>query len=309
MFASDLLWGGGLMSLRVPSAQNVPWKTEGWVRVSVAMETKTFGGARSSIQIDAAIADLAAGLRLWRIWTMLGWTDIRQRYRRSFIGPFWISISMSVMVGGMGLVYGTLFKQDLTSFLPFLAAGFLGWFFISTCISDGTTVFVHAEGLIKQGGLPLSLHVFRAVWRNFLTLLHNLVVIVGIYLWFGNFNLLSFLQVIPGLALAIVNLAWMLTILGPLCTRYRDLAPIVANTMQMLFFITPVVFKPGAVAAIAWIVTWNPLYYLLEAIRAPLLGEGLSPTLVGLLVLEGVLGWLAAIVFFARIRRRIAFWI
>ena len=277
--------------------------------MSVAIKTKSPGAAKSNIRLEAALADLQTGLRLWRIWTMLGWTDIRQRYRRSFIGPFWISISMCVMVGGMGVVYGTLFKQDMRDFLPFLAAGFIGWFFISICISDGTTVFILADGLIKQGGLPLSLHVFRAIWRNFLTLLHNLVVIVGIYLWFGHFDLLSFVEVIPGLALAVVNLSWILMILGPLCTRYRDLAPIVANIMQMMFFITPIVFRPGALSSIAWIVNLNPLYYLLEAIRAPLLGQGLSASLVGLLILWAITGWIAAILFFARVRRRIAFWI
>ena len=170
-------------------------------------------------------------------------------------------------------------------------------------------VFVQADGLIKQGGLPLSLHVFRAIWRNLLTLLHNFVVIIGVYLWFGHFDLWSFLEVVPGLALVILNLSWILMILGPLCTRYRDLAPIVANVMQMLFFITPVVFRPGAVSSIAWIVNFNPLYYLLEAIRAPLLGQGLGFSLVGLLLVAGVVGWLAAIMFFGRVRRRIAFWI
>jgi ABC-type polysaccharide/polyol phosphate export permease len=281
----------------------------GWLKVSVVMETKTVGGTKSNIQIEAAIADIVEGLRLWRIWAMLAWTDIRQRYRRSFIGPFWISISMCVMVGGMGLVYGTLFKQDMTNFLPFLAAGFLGWFFISTSVSEGATIFVQAEGLIKQGGLPLSLHLFRAIWRNLLTLFHNLVVIVGIYFWFGHFDLPSFMLAIPGLALAVINLTWILFILAPLCTRYRDLVLIVANVMQMLFFITPIVFRPGALSSISWIVTLNPLFYLLEAIRAPLLGQGLSKSLVGLLIFEAIVGWIAAILFFARVRRRIAFWI
>ena len=273
------------------------------------METKTIGGADTNVQIEAAVADILAGLRLWRIWTMLGWTDIRQRYRRSFIGPFWISISMGVMVGSMGFVYGTLFKQEMTTFLPFLAAGFLGWFFISTSISEGTTVFVHVDGLIKQGGLPISLHVFRTIWRNLLTLLHNLVVIVGIYLWFGHFDLMSILLAIPGLALVVVNLSWILMILGPLCTRYRDLAPIVANALQMLFFVTPVVFHPAAVSSIGWMVTLNPLFYLLEAIRAPLLGQGLTTSVVGSLTFGGIIGWVAAILFFSRVRRRIAFWI
>ena len=216
---------------------------------------------------------------------------------------------MFFMVGGMGLVYGTLFKQDMRTFLPFLTAGFIGWFFISTCIADGASVFVHAEGLIKQGGLPLSLHIFRVIWRNLLTLLHNLVVIVLIDLWFAHFDPLSFILAVPGLALAVVNVAWVLMILGPLCTRYRDLAPVVANIMQMLFFVTPVVFQPSAVSSIAWIVTWNPLYYILEAIRAPLLGQGLSASLFSLLVGEAIVGWIVAILFFARVRRRIAFWI
>lgn len=277
--------------------------------MSVAMESKVLDAARSNVQVGAALEDISGALRLWRIWTMLGWTDIRQRYRRSFIGPFWISISMFFMVGGMGLVYGTLFKQDMRTFLPFLTAGFIGWFFISTCIADGASVFVHAEGLIKQGGLPLSLHIFRVIWRNLLTLLHNLVVIVLIDLWFAHFDPLSFILAVPGLALAVVNVAWVLMILGPLCTRYRDLAPVVANIMQMLFFVTPVVFQPSAVSSIAWIVTWNPLYYILEAIRAPLLGQGLSASLFSLLVGEAIVGWIVAILFFARVRRRIAFWI
>jgi ABC-type polysaccharide/polyol phosphate export permease len=277
--------------------------------VSLAIATQTVQSTGSKLQIAAAIADLVAGMRLWRIWTMLAWNDIRQRYRRSIIGPFWISISMCVMVGGLGLVYGTLFKQEMSNFLPFLAAGFLGWFFISTCISEGSSVFVQAEGLIKQGGLPLSLHILRTIWRNVLTLLHNMVVIVGIYLWFGRFDFWSFVLVIPGLMLATVNLAWILMILGPLCTRYRDLSPIVTNLLQMLFFITPIVFRPGALSSVSWIVNLNPLFYLLEAIRAPLLGQGLSLSLIGLLSVEAIIGWIMAVIFFARVRRRVAFWI
>ena len=223
-------------------------------------EIRIIGARNFSARLVLAVADLKDAARLWRLWSMLGWADIRQRYRRSFIGPFWITISMAVMVGGMGLVYGTLFHQDLSTFLPFIGAGFLGWFFVSTCIGEGALPFVQAEGLIKQGGLPLSLHVFRVIWRNVLILCHNAVVIIVIYLWFGGFHPLSVIMVVPGLVLTAVNVAWINLIIGPLCTRFRDLAPIIANMLQMLFFITPVVFLPQALSSRAWIVELNPLY-------------------------------------------------
>lgn len=240
---------------------------------------------------------------------MLGWTDIRQRYRRALIGPFWLTISMGAMVGGMGLVYGTLFQQDLTVFLPYVAAGFLGWQLISSSIGDGATPFILAEGLIKQGGLPLSLHVFRTVWRNFLIFLHNSVVMLVIYILIHKFDPISLVLVIPGLALNLLNLTWMLLLIGPLCTRFRDFSPIIANVMQLMFFITPIVFHPAALMKIGWIVYCNPWYYMVEAIRDPLLGQGLPLDIVVPLTLEAIIGWIAAILFFARVRGRIAFWI
>ena len=53
------------------------------------------------------LRDFSSALERWRLWSLLGWLDIRQRYARSALGPFWITLSMGVMVGSLGLVYGT----------------------------------------------------------------------------------------------------------------------------------------------------------------------------------------------------------
>src|SRR6185437_15538126 len=120
------------------------------------------GGSRRA----AATKDLIDGLRRWRLWISLGWLDVKQRYRRAVLGPFWITISMAVLVLTLGTVYAGILRQDVHSFLPYLAGGFIVWNFCTATINESTTAFIQADGLIKQGGIPISLHIFRTIFRN-----------------------------------------------------------------------------------------------------------------------------------------------
>src|SRR5258708_7903487 len=104
----------------------------------------------------------------WRFWTTIGWYDIKQRYQRTTLGPFWITISMAILTSVLGLIYGSILGVPLGSYLLYLAAGIVIWYFVSSTILEGTTVFIGAEGIIKQGAIPLSFYVYRAVWRNFI---------------------------------------------------------------------------------------------------------------------------------------------
>ena len=60
--------------------------------------------SRRSRLLDA-VGDLIEGLARWELWSTLGWHDIRQRYRRSIVGPFWLTLSMGVMVAGLAYLY------------------------------------------------------------------------------------------------------------------------------------------------------------------------------------------------------------
>ena len=75
--------------------------------------------------------DLLAGVRAWPLWTMLGWNDIRQRYRRSVLGPFWITISMAIFIALLGVIYSHIFNIGLKTYLPYLSLGYIIWGFIS----------------------------------------------------------------------------------------------------------------------------------------------------------------------------------
>ena len=83
-------------------------------------------------EIRVAIADLKRSRQKLYLALMLGWQDIRQRYRRSKLGPFWLTISMGVMIGMIGIVFGQVLSSPMQEYLPFLATGIILW----TCFSS-----------------------------------------------------------------------------------------------------------------------------------------------------------------------------
>jgi lipopolysaccharide transport system permease protein len=256
-----------------------------------------------------AVGDVRAGIRLWRLAWSLGWLDIRLRYRGSMLGPFWLTISTGVMVGSLGLLYSALFHMTLRDYLPFLALSQVLWGFLATLVSDSCAAFTESEAVIRSIRMPFFLFAMRLLVRNVLVLGHNIFVIVVVFvalsIWPGAPALLA----IPALPVWIVDALAMSLLLGAICARFRDIAPIVNSVMQIAFFLSPVIWKPEQLGPRAVWLPVNPFYDMLEIVRAPLLGE-IAPILVWV----GALGYSAVLcgltwIFFLRARGRIAFWI
>jgi ABC-2 type transport system permease protein/lipopolysaccharide transport system permease protein len=262
-----------------------------------------------SEQLKRALADIADGFGRWSLWGTMGLHDIRQRYRRSIIGPFWITLSMGIMVGSLGLLYGTIFKQDMHDYLPFLAAGFILWGLIAALITDGTRVFVGAEGLIRQLPAPLSVHVYRLLWSNLITFAHNAGIFVVVALWYGLNPGWTALLALPALGLLLLNGFWMALLLGLLSARFRDIPLVVANVVQVMFFITPVIWKPDMLPDRSFVLDLNPFYHLIEILRAPLLGQ--VPTAENWLAVGALtlVGWVVTLWFYSTYRWRLAYWV
>ncbi len=256
-----------------------------------------------------ALRDIADGAHHWRFWGLMGWQDIRQRYRRSVLGPFWLTLSMGVLVGTLGFLYGALFKIEVADYLPFLALGFLAWGLISGIITDGCTVFIDSEHFIKQIKLPFSTFVFRVLWRNLIIFAHNFVVYIGVAVVFGIWAGWAGLLLVPGLALIIATALWVGLLCGMVCARFRDVPQIVASVLQVAFFLTPIIWKPELLADRVAFVLVNPFFHFVELVRAPLLGQ--APSALTWTVVLGVTagGWVVTFLLFRRFRNRIAYWV
>ncbi|MHA6792021.1 galactan export ABC transporter permease subunit Wzm/RfbD [Pseudonocardia bannensis] len=262
-----------------------------------------------------AFADLRQGWKQRTLWGYLGWQDIKQRYRRSVLGPLWISISMGVIATAMGILYAALFQEDLHSFLPYVATGLLIWNFISGCILEGSEVFIANEGLIRFLPAPLSLHVYRLVWRQTLFFLHNLVIWGLLMIIFPQPLDWSLLLAIPAFVLLVFNGGWISILSGIIATRFRDIPPIISSVTQLVFFMTPIVWSyerllsNPAVAERARIAELNPAMHFVEILRQPLLGHDIvwrHWTIVGVIT---VIGWAAALVCLRNYRSRVAYWV
>jgi ABC-type polysaccharide/polyol phosphate export permease len=256
-----------------------------------------------------AVQDILDGAQHYGLWGTLGFQDIRHRYRRSIIGPFWLTISMGVMVGALGLLYGTIFKQQMNDYLPYLAAGFVVWGLISSLILEGSTAFIAAEGLIKQLSAPLSIYVYRVAWSHLIIFFHNIWIVLLVLLWYGKNPGWAALLVFPALVLVLANGLWMGLLFGLLSSRFRDIPQIIASIVQVTFFMTPIIWKPSMIPGRALIIDLNPFYYLVEIVRRPILGSVPDPGMwLGVLLIT-LIGWSIALFFYTIYRWRLAYWV
>jgi len=256
-----------------------------------------------------ALEDLADGVASIHIWQALGWQEVIQRYRRSYLGPFWLTLSTGIMVGVMGPLYSKLFKLDMASYFPYLAVSMVLWQTISQVAQDSSNVFIAAEGYIKQVKLPYSVYVLRLVWKNLIVLMHNLVIVLLVILYFRPpLGYALFLFPIA-LFLFAANAVWVGIVLGMVCARFRDMPLIVTSLMQVAFFLTPIMWQPQMLGRYRWVVNLNPLYHVLETMRAPLTGTAIEPIPWIFVPCMTVLGYVLMFAFYSRFRARIAYWI
>jgi ABC-type polysaccharide/polyol phosphate export permease len=242
---------------------------------------------------------------------MLGWQDLRQRYRRSSLGPFWISLSMGVMIATIGIVFGQIFNSPMQEYLPFLACGIILWAYIASVLNEGCTAFIDASAMIKQLNLPFFAHIARMTWRNFLIFTHNIVILPLVFIMVLKPLSLIALLSIPGMLLLTINLGWIALILAVLCTRYRDLSQMVTSILQVLFYLTPVMWMPSLVPARAnlYLLDLNPAYHLIQIVRAPILGQAPSTLNWVVSITIAIVGWIVALIFFGHYKKRIAYWL
>lgn len=265
-----------------------------------------------------AFRDMREGIGQRELWLSLGWQDIKQRYRRSVLGPFWITIATGLQALAMGLLYSTLLNQPISEYLPYVTVGLIVWNVISASILEGSDVFIANEGLIKQLPSALSVHVYRLVWRQFLFFIHNAAIYAVLLVAFSIWRDLdaSVLLVVPAIALLFLNAMWVSIVFGIFSTRYRDIAPILGSMTLMLFVLTPVMWSTkalensvGGAGDRAKLLEIIPTYHYLEIVRAPLLGEPSQWHHWAIVAAITVVGWIVAILAMKQYRARVPYWV
>ena len=261
-------------------------------------------------KLNIAWNDIIAGAYKWRIWYMLGSGDIRSRYARTRLGQFWISLSLAVSAVILGLVWSILWKADVSEFLPFVVTSITLWGFLSTCLTDATDAFISNKHFILGHKIDISVIIYALVTRNFLFLLHNMVIIFIVFLIFQVEVSWKIFLFIPALCIVLPLVYFGSFFIAIVCLRFTDVKHVVSSGIQLLFYITPVIWNPKFLSeAYRDYLYLNPFYWIISILRYPLLGAdfNLAPWLLSLGAL--CLAALIVPIFVAKYIRSIAFWV
>jgi ABC-type polysaccharide/polyol phosphate export permease len=257
--------------------------------------------------------DLRDGLGRWHLWSNLAWKDIRSRYRRTVIGPFWTVLSTATLVGALGFVNSTLWQMEISTYLPFFCAGYIAWLLFITVVNESGSSIIAAEASIKAIRVPYSVFILRVLTRNLIVFAHNLLVFVVVSIIFELVPTAAILLLPVGLALAMINYLWISFLLAVICARFRDVIQLVINVSTILFFVTPIFWQPAQLASVPvarfLLADANFAYHIVDVVRAPLLSTMPERLSYIYLCATAILGFLFTSVFLRRFYGRIAYWL
>jgi ABC-type polysaccharide/polyol phosphate export permease len=253
--------------------------------------------------------ELLGAVRRYRLWIYLAWSDIRQRYRGSVLGPLWITLSTSIFVAALSVINAELFKAPPEKYIPSLTTGFVIWYFISGTLSESTTGLFSSKGLISQISLPFYVHIFRVITRNLLILAHNAIVVFIVLAWFKTYPTIQIFMIFPSILLVSLILLSAGMILAMIGARYRDIQQVVASMLQVLFFVSPITWEAKQISNATWVLHLNPVYYIIDALRSPILGTPVHSNTWTILLLMTATTTAVALWLFNKKRDKIPYWV
>lgn len=281
----------------------------GRMKKSLPQESiQEFAPVRGVASLKAAFQDIREGWRLLPLAWTLGWFDIKLRYRGSVLGPFWLTLSTATMILAMGILYGYLFHSSLKDYLPFISLSIILWNYVASLVNEAPAIFGQGSSALHARKAPLTLSVFRCVIKQILIAIHNIPVIFVVFLLFGSGSVLI-LGAVSGVVLWIINSFSIVIFLSIIGSRFKDAAPIASSVMQVLFFVTPVIWKPSLVYTGRQYLLLDPFYPMLEVFRASLLGYAVRASLWEVAFAQSAVFLFIAFILFSRMRARVSYWV
>lgn len=262
-----------------------------------------------------AILDLLNGFKKYPFWSYMAWQEIVIRYRRSVLGPFWITVSTSIYIIAISTVFSSLFNQNIQHYILYMAIGFLIWGYINQTIIESTDSFIAGAGFIKQIKIERSVFVYQSLARNFYFFLHNSVIIIVCLIFFdSNVTLWSITKAGIGFGILSFNLFFVSLSLACICTRFMDLRQIINSVLQIGFLVTPVMWIPTeSMRSKEFLLTYNPIYHFIEFIRWSLLPKDFPTVIahpsINFIMIFTIVNITLSIIIFAKARKNIAYWV
>ena len=143
----------------------------------------------------------------------------------------------------LGPVYSKIFGSNLNEFFPYLSVGFIIWIYFSQTINESCNIFEINAGQIKQSKVILVGFTNRLVMKNLLHFFHTIIILPFIFLISSQSLNINFFYALPGLILFTIFIILLSFIVAIFSSRYRDIPPLINSLIQVLFFLSPIIWE------------------------------------------------------------------
>ena len=261
-------------------------------------------------EFQGALHDIRLGWQRREGWWALSRQTIKISYRRTTLGPIWITIQQLAFILGIGLLYSQLFKVKSGDLVPLVAFGISFWGLLTSCITGASSNFIQQSQAITSSTLPISFYVFSTVSQQLLTFFHSAIVLIPFAFIFGTSPRLICLVTVPiAITVAAINAFALGLWLGPLSARYRDISASIPIILQLAMFLSPIFWAPSLLADRDWIVNYNPIAWMIETFRSPILGGPIQAELWIKLAIFTIANLVVGVTVLSRVRNKISYWI
>jgi len=208
------------------------------------------------------------------IWSHLGWRDLKVRYSATRFGPWWSVANLSVIVLASSIAVSLLSGRSTLSSVPKVTLGLMLWTFISASLIESTRLYEESKGLLLNTTLDELAVLLRLIWRNWIVLLHNFLVVAVVFALFKREAIFKALIVLPLSAMIALILIFPMIVISRLVYWKTDLRAVVPALVQFGFFLTPVLWiapesGPGRI-----LLELNPAAWILYVSELLILGTG-----------------------------------
>jgi lipopolysaccharide transport system permease protein len=238
-------------------------------------------------------------MHFWNFLTVTTTKYIRAQYKRAYLGISWIWIYPLVQTAVIGTVFTYILHYEPSWYLLRLYLGLIIWNMFSTSVIQSTGSFVNSRNLIKKATFPVVVIPLSIVITNLISLMAPLILIT---IYFSSLHdvLSSIFLILPIIAILFLFTFSLSLLFATIYVRVRDLGFIVQGFLQILFYMTPIVYDYGSVPdQWKWVFYVNPLTGVVEFAKAIIFKGSFLPiniTIVNLIVII-LIAFLSTIVF------------
>ena len=238
------------------------------------------------------------------------WRDFKVKYKQTIIGVAWAIIQPFTTMVIFSVIFGTLAKipSDGVPYPIFVYTGLLFWQMFAGALGSVSSTFVSNASIITKVYFPRIILTIADSANQIVDFFFASIVLVFLMFYYGYFPHMEGLLVLP--LLMILTLMTAMgggLVLASLNVKYRDVRYAIPFVMQMLIFVTPVIYPASIAGKYSWILAINPMTGVIKAARGSLLGtEPVNWLLLGISFVAVSIVLAIGIVFFKQTERYFA---